>query len=141
MATVALLCAIVVASYFFLFFDTPYLTYKNLPFPTLMKSVSPGGVIPVSVHRCNSEDTTKVYTTTHTLQNTRTMVSWILPDARVAIDPGCIVSVSMVNAIPREVPPGTYRLFGTAMVEGAFRTHHVDWYTEPFIVTAAKEKP
>lgn len=127
-----MLCVVGV-TYFFLFFDTPYLSYKNLPFPTVVSSITPGEGMVTKVLRCNNSDTTKAYFTTRSLENIDKRVYWILPSAQMAIDPGCVAATNS-TALPLEVPPGTYRLFGTSEVRGILRTHYVDWYSQAFVV-------
>ncbi len=134
---VAVMFSIVGTLYFFLFFDKPFLSYKNLPFPPVVQHVAPGEIVALTVHRCNSKDRPQTYTTTHTLVNVHTNQFWILPNVTVAIQPGCILGTSLVNRVPEGAPPGLYKLFGMAEVPGVFRQHHVEWYTASFFVKEA----
>jgi hypothetical protein len=129
------ICAVIIATaaYFYLF-ERPFLTYQNLPFSLTRPVVSPGEVVPLLVNRCNTASTIKNYNTSHTLQEVHTRTYYVLSDQQVSLAPGCTVSTSMINVLPTAIPPGRYKLFGTAEVHGVLRTHYVDWYSEEFDV-------
>jgi hypothetical protein len=48
--------------------------------------------------------------------------------------------VSRINVVPPDTKSGRYFVAGVATVEGAFVTHRVAWYSEPFDVIA-REQP
>lgn len=127
---------------YFYAFETPYLTYENLPFPS-QTIAYPGEVVPLQVKRCNASDSIKNYNTTHGLErldghNRPRGEYYTLPDVNVSIPPGCSVATSMANRLPDSIPPGRYKLYGTAEIRGLLRSHYVDWYSQPFEVI---EKP
>lgn len=136
--TVLMMAVVVSVMYFFMFFDVPFLTYENLPFPANLKVVEAGRPMPLTVRRCNKSRAPRTYFTTHSLEDMDRHVYWLLPSVQVYIGVGCATSTSLLNRIPSEVPSGTYRLVGIAEVRGVLRTHAVDWYSEPFKVIARK---
>jgi hypothetical protein len=115
-------------------FDRPYLTYNNLPFPTLLQQVRAGEVIPLRVERCNSDDVPHTYNTTHSVEEIDKHTYTDMPDVRILISPGCTSSTNLVNRLPPNLPPGRYRVFGTAEVQGVIRMHNVEWHSQPFQV-------
>jgi hypothetical protein len=116
------------------YIDKPYLTYNNLPFPTLLQQVRAGEVIPLRVERCNSDSEPHTYNTTHAVEEIDKHTYTIMPDVRILISPGCTSSTSLVNRLPPNLPPGRYRVFGTAEVHGVIRMHNVEWHSQPFQV-------
>lgn len=120
---------------YFSLFDRPYLSYRNLPFPTQIQRVKAGQVIPIRVIRCNRDSVAHNYTTTHSAWSIDQQRPYILTEARIPIEPGCADSISLVNHLPADLPPGKYYVFGSAEVQGVLRTHHVEWRSQPFEVT------
>jgi hypothetical protein len=119
---------------FFLFFDKPYLTYKNLPFPAITQVVHAGDVVILDIIRCNADKQTHVYNTTHSLVEVKKEVYTILPDVRVKLEHGCTQGKSEVNRTPINLPAGRYKVIGTAEVPGLLRMHQVDWFSQEFDV-------
>jgi hypothetical protein len=119
-------------------FETPYLYYQNLPFPTQEK-VHAGDAVKLSVERCSRAGQTKTYMTTHTLRNETTGAPTLLPDVSVSIEPGCHRSNSRINEIPRKTAPGIYTVSGVAVVETFTSKREVKWYSEPFEVLPPKD--
>jgi hypothetical protein len=132
---VVLVCGIVVWA---LWFERPFLSYKNLPFPTEMAVVRPGDVIPLRVARCNSSDTVRFYGITHELISLDRLnePSSILRHETVALSPGCEESISRLNVIPPATQPGRYMARGIGIAQGMMRTFSVPWYSQPFEVVA-----
>lgn len=120
-----------------LFLERPFLTYENLPFPPQYKQVRPGEVIPLMVRRCSSSRQTQVYSVTHSLESadTNTLSVILPPNEHVSIPPGCTTSLSLINRIPKEVPPGHYRIAGRARVDSLFGERWIPWFSEVFEVT------
>lgn len=116
--------------------EQPYLYYQNLPFP-IGSQVIAGEAVHLAVERCSRADETRSYGTTHTLTDADSKQSVLLPNVEVSIEPGCHRSISKINVIPPDTKSGRYFVSGVATVEGAFVTHRVPWYSEPFDVVAA----
>lgn len=113
--------------------ETPWLRYANLPFP-VMGPVAAGDALQLTVMRCNDSRVTRSYLVTHQLRNVVTGISVLLPDTVVEIVPGCTKSVSLLNVVPRDTPPGRYIVTGRALVHGLFGEHSVSWESAPFDV-------
>lgn len=140
---VASMVVVVAIFMYMLFFQTPYLTYENLPFPTVIEQVAPGEVMPIQIARCNSDHVLHNYTTTRAIERVDPDKHGdpdyiMLPPSHVNIVPGCTTSISLLNRMPEHVPPGKYRLLGVAEVETPFRTHLVKWYSQTFQVVAKR---
>ncbi|MGI4936561.1 MAG: hypothetical protein ACRYF5_07420 [Janthinobacterium lividum] len=118
------------------FFAAPFLYYQNLPFNVISKAY-PGQVVELAVERCSRSDKAQSYSTTHSIKNTRTNVSVLLPQLDVSIEPGCHRSTSKLNIVPPDTRPGTYIVWGVATIDnGFFGNSKVEWYSEPFEVLA-----
>lgn len=128
---------LMVGALYLLWFQEPYLTYKNLPFPPTLQTVKPGQVMPLTVVRCSSASTIKSYTITHELRNEDgRSPAVIMPATLVTVAPGCAQTTSLVNLVPAATPPGRYRIVGVAIVEGALRSIPVPWSSQAFEVAA-----
>lgn len=117
-----------------LFFEEPYLSYENLPFPPLTPIVIAGDVVPLQVQRCNRSDNPKTYEIEHSLKDVERNTTIVLPSLVVQIEPGCHKSVSLINLVPAETPSGRYRVVGLAKIQGFLRPHLVEWYSGEFVV-------
>ena len=113
------------------YIEKPYLSYENLPFQVMTKPKA-GEVVELLVERCNRSKKAESYNTTRSLLNVTTKVPITLPDSRVTIEPGCFRGVSKLNKLPEKTPPGTYKLTGTALIQGSILRFEVPWYSEPF---------
>lgn len=137
-----LVCAMLVMSSgltaYFMFFDEPFLTYENLPFPAMKEQLAPGEMIPVKIRKCNNSHEMKVYVVTRVIHEIDTNLHYALPDHPAVIPPGCLTTITTVHAIPANMPNGRYRVFGTAEFRGRFRMHSVEWFSTPFLVMAKK---
>lgn len=130
----------VAAAYFWsAYLEKPYLSYKNLPFPTTGK-VPPGERLAVSVERCNRHQITEAYSTTHGIRNEATQQIDILPNIEVTVEPGCHLDDSKINVVPEKQAPGFYTFFGVATVRGLLVDHQVRWNSETFQVIE-KDQP
>lgn len=126
--------ATVLAVFYFLFCQTNYLEYRNIPFPPQMATVAAGSVAPLSVERCNLDSRSHNYLTTHALRNVKTGLVILMPDVTITIDPGCTRAVSRINLVPDATPPGRYYIYGTAETKGTIRTFHLPWHSQEFDV-------
>lgn len=118
-----------------MFFERPYLTYQNLPFPPELQRVKPGQVMPLTVIRCSSASTIKSYLITHELERLDVATPNVLMKSEpTSIKPGCHQSTSLINLVPIATPPGTYRVVGVAVVDGLFHTFPVPWHSQSFEV-------
>ena len=126
-----LVATICVGSYY-AFFEPPYLTYENLPFPVLTPVVHDGEPVLLMVGRCNNDDKTRIYGISHRLVGEHLTI--LLSAVPTSIEPGCTTAISAVNVIPKGVPPGTYHIEGYAEVQGTLRTSSVSWRSATFQV-------
>lgn len=119
-----------------LYFEKPFLSYVNLPFPVRLAQVKAGEVIPLTVRRCNSSDVIRFYDVTHEIRSLSdpSRPPRILTSERVSIAPGCTEGVSLINMVPKNSPPGRYVVTGLGIVQGTARTFAVPWYSQPFEV-------
>lgn len=136
-AVSAVLCLMAMSAtvFYFLFFERPFLTYSNVPFPVTQPVIHPGDVVPLEVVRCNASNVTRTYTVSHTLESVPAGRNVVLPASPVTLPPGCTTALSLANELPANVPPGQYRLFGIAEVRGVLMVHYVEWYSKTFTVT------
>jgi hypothetical protein len=120
----------------YLWLEPPFLSYKNLPFPTKQYQVKAGQVIPLHVRRCSSAASVQAYAVTHELRSeTRPEAPpYIMPAEFVTIVPGCEEGVSLINRVPDATPPDRYRVHGLAIINGPFRPRTVPWHSQPFEV-------
>lgn len=117
---------------YLVFFEPPWLTYTNTPFPVLNSPVRPGDPVKMTVARCSSASVTRLYALSRTLKGNG--VEIILPAGLVSIDPGCIRVESAANVIPIGTPAGTYTLHGYGEIQGVVRTSSVAWESQQFEV-------
>lgn len=136
--TAALWVPLALVAIYFIFFEQPFLSYRNLPFPVITKAVKPGEAVQMVVSRCNSESITRISRVASVLVGPDAEV--ILPVTDAPILPGCSSSVSAVNVIPPGTPPGRYMLRGYGEVIGTFRTHMVEWESQFFDVIEGSQK-
>ena len=73
--TLAVLCVFILMLFIWSkYFEEPYLTFQNLPFPVLAKAY-PGRVVPLAIERCNLSHWKRTYVTTHNIINEKTGLS------------------------------------------------------------------
>jgi hypothetical protein len=120
--------------FWFLFFEKPWLTYENIPFPPVTPVVQSGHIVPLEVERCNHSGKEQIYTITHSLQSLDNGKFIILPDTVVSMEPGCFKQLSLINRVPDEVPSGNYKVIGMAEIRGKLKNHYVSWQSTPFVV-------
>lgn len=134
--TFAALCIVASAMLsWVLLLEPPWLTYRNLPFPSELHTVKPGEVVPLIVERCNSSGSVKTYRVTRSLQRMDGAGEYIvLTSSEVNIAPGCAIGTSRVNVVPIEALPGRYRFIGAGLIHGMLREHVVPWRSAEFIV-------
>lgn len=126
---------------YFLYFEEPWLSYGNIPFPILKTPVHFGEVAPMTVVRCNSSDRPHTYTLSYSIENLDTGHFTAVPPVIVMAEPGCHAATSLANVLPEsspEVPPGHYRTVGLSEVNGTLKTFEVEWYSQPFEVITAE---
>ena len=131
----AVLSAVFVSMLMYLvFFEPPWLTYTNLPFPVLNSPVKAGSSIRLTVSRCSTASVTRIYAVSRVLVD-KDGKQLLLPAGLATIDPGCLDAVSASNVVPIDTPPGTYTLHGYGEIQGVVRTSSVRWESQPFEVT------
>jgi hypothetical protein len=135
-ATLLLVSMIVVVGFYqwLFFFEPPWLSYKNVPFPPRQMQVQAGQPVALRVIRCNSDKFAHVYTVSRGLESLETGQFAVLPDTVVQIRPGCSDETSLANVIPPETAKGKYRIVGIAEIQATFRSIRVEWQSQPFEV-------
>jgi hypothetical protein len=115
------------------FFEPPFLTYRNLPFP-VVREPRPGEAVLLTVWRCNADDHERSYAISHVLVRESDEERTILPPGLVPIRPGCTIETSAANVIPAGTLPGRYYVEGHAEAHGTVRRHDVYWRSAAFTV-------
>lgn len=132
-------CLVGVGSMFYvLFYEKAYLEYMNLPFKPDGQILHPGDLVGLNVARCNRDKIAHSYLVTNSLYEVNTGLFTLLPSVQLMVIPGCTNAISRINTLPKVLPLGRYKLFGTAAVPGTIRTFVLDWQSEPFNVTDKK---
>ena len=123
---------------FLVWFEPPWLTYKNSPFPVLNSPVKLGGVVKLEVSRCSTAAVTRVYGLSRRLECGDLMVPnnppISLPAGVTSIEPGCGIIQSTANVIPVNAPIGWCRIRGFGETQGVVKTHSIEWETKWFEV-------
>lgn len=122
------------ALFYFLFLEQPYLVYRNVPFPAVAQKVRAGEVVPLRVSLCNNAPEPHQYTVSRSLHEVNTKAVIYMAAILVPGVPGCIEAISLAHTVPKEAPPGTYQVIGQTQVEGTLRNFRVDWLSQPFQV-------
>ena len=140
----------VLAVLWFGVFARPYLSYPNLPFPTVLPNsgtgsapwalnpharVRPGEAIFLGVNRCNSDSELRVYTIGQLLipDDGVGPPYAMSPGGGIPIKPGCWPVISAANVIPRGLPPKRYHIEGASELNGVVK-FVVRWSSESFDV-------
>ena len=133
--TAVVICVFVVFMYS-VFFERPWLVYKNVPFPPVAHKIHAGDVIPLHVERCNSSAVRRVYRFSHALvSNDRPReLPLTLPESMGFVAPGCQEFDSDANTIPLGTTPGTYHIIGLSEINMTVGTVLVEWYSQTFEV-------
>lgn len=120
------------------FFEPPWLTYTNQPFPVEKRLYKPGDAVPITVSRCNTSGESRAYLITvellsidHPQKNSRVATAITGEPAEV----GCTVYVNRNNYLPLGTSPGHYRFRGQAWIEGRINGRWIEWKSQPFRVT------
>lgn len=117
------------------YFESPYITYKNEPFPHSNAVIyEPGAPISVVIVKCNSSAAYIFYSSTSTMINEATGAVVVFPRTPLVATPGCQTEVATDMLIPRDTLDGRYHFFGVTTVSGGFASHKIAWKTEPFTV-------
>ena len=123
------------------YFEKPFLSYQNLPFPVDVK-VYPGQPISVSVIKCNADAEERKYVSTLELE-CEGKPPIVFRPIEVTAKSGCHPSIAQVTTIPLDMPVGTYcRSSGDSTIKGLASEHRVRWNTILFeVITKPKAKP
>ena len=130
-----MLVSVSVGAGLYFFFEPPFLSYRELPFPTKFPAVRRGEVMPILVTRCSTADSTRTYGIAHKF----VPVGWdgveVTMKAEFAsIEPGCGPTWSEINQTSKTMQPGTYRIVGVSDAKGTVRNYAVEWWSVPFEV-------
>lgn len=118
-----------------LYFEAPYLTYQNIPFPrSTTDIIQPGGTVGTEITRCNSSNQSLIYNSTKFLINEETLTVTEFPVLSVFVLPGCKTSNFSGTRLPLDIPPGIYHFYGVSTVSGGYISHAVPWYSQSFPV-------
>ena len=128
--------AVFAGSMYLLFFERPWLSYKNNPFPPTVQNIRAGETIPMLVIRCSSSNIPRTYRFSHSLMNdsSPTALPVVLPDSVVSIEPGCHEAISAANRVPKGTAPGIYHILGLVEIQMTLGTAFVEFYSQPFEV-------
>jgi hypothetical protein len=109
--------------------------YTNLPFPIIeQKTYHPGEIVPIIVGRCSTDPSTNIYTITRGFNNVDTGDVIVLNSVKAAAKRGCSESVSYLHQIPKDLPPGTYTVIGSAEIQDVFGVKMADFESQSFKV-------
>lgn len=112
------------------YFEKPFLSYKNLPFPVTPEAVVPGQQISFVVVRCNSSHEIQQLVSTRALVSEDSIMKAVAFDyIFLNIAPGCTPPTPLTATIPLGTAPGFYRLAGKSKVKGLAADHEVSWNT------------
>lgn len=128
------LSALMGTAFYYVIFEEPWLVYRNIPFPATAQGVRAGEVVPIRVSLCNTSGKAQRYSIARSLQEVNTGALIYMVDLLIPSLPGCRESTSLAHIVPKEVPPGRYRLIGQSEIQGTLRTFRVDWASQPFEV-------
>ena len=131
-----LILGVFTTAMYLMFFEEPWLSYKNRPFPILHPTVRAGEVIPMRVIRCNSTARRRTYGFSHSLvrDDQPTVLPIQMPPAEVFIDSGCHDADSLANVIPVNTPPGRYHVIGLATIQMISGPYSVEFDSQSFEV-------
>lgn len=127
------------AMFYVLFWEKAYLSYTNIPFESDHQELHPGDLVGLNVGRCNRDKIAHSYLVTNSLYEVNTKLFTLLPSVQLMVVPGCTTAISRINTLPKALPPGQYKLFGTAEAHGTIRTFILDWQSETFNVKGSYE--
>ena len=135
-AAVLLFLFLSILSYL-VWFEKPWLSYPNDPFPLEKMQLKRGDSMVFTVERCSTATVTRLYglsrrfdcneTATGALQKTP-----LLPTTQ-EMSPGCYPTTRTI-VIPQETPIGFCRLHSTAETQGVVRSHSVESESKLFEV-------
>lgn len=119
---------------YFAFFQPPWLSYTNSPFPVLNDGgkVHRGEDIRLLVARCSSSSTRRIFPIARRLVGPGNPI--IVKSDSVPIEPGCQQVESRVTAASADAPLGFYSLEGYSEAAGPLRTTIVPWRSQQFEV-------
>lgn len=137
--TSGLVGVISMGSVWVLYFEVPYITYTNLPFPQATTSTYLAGQMTnVVISKCNMNTERVFYTSSSSLINDTTNEIVEFPKLPLVAAPGCQTDNAIFMRIPVNTKPGTYHFYGVTSSPGAYATHKVKWEAKPFTVKAAE---
>lgn len=130
-----MVCGTMASAAYYVYFETPYLSYPELPFKVIEQPVKAGDAVKLTIKRCNSSSKTRIYTLSHVLVEEWPELGYtLLPATAVSLTPGCTTSISTVNVTLKNTKPGRYHVEGVAEITGTIRSMSVDWTSDPFEV-------
>jgi hypothetical protein len=122
-----------------LYFEVPYITYINLPFPHIDPAVYVAGELTrVTIEKCNMSKDRVFYTSSSSMVNDKTNEIVDFPKIPLVSAPGCQANSAIYMRIPATTKPGSYHFYGTTSAPGTYATHQIKWETQPFTVKATQ---
>jgi hypothetical protein len=140
-AIVLTILILVSVTFYYLFFEKPWLRYLNVPF-SVLSNVNPGGPVPLHIIRCNDDSVEHVYTVAQSMERVTKVGEarefMLLANVMVSIRPGCSEGDSVILTAPKDTRPGMWQLVGTSEISGTLKNHLVEWRSVPFEVKAVE---
>jgi len=144
--SITLLGFIAIMAFFSVYLVVEALSPPPITYPTVARvlnsPVTPGGELILEVERCAYQP--RIFGTTAPIEYdvTRQLVSQdsspsqvvMLPSIKAAATLGCNVTDQRLETVPESVPPGPWRIEGTATANG--KTSY--FYSEPFEIAARR---
>ena len=137
-ATVLMVMFMSMLSYL-IWFEPPWLSYTNSPFPLEKIQLKRGEIMALKVERCSTATVTRTYGLSRRLECNETSTGALLtipiPPGTKDMAPGCYGITSRDLRVPQETPIGWCRLHSTAETQGVVRSHSVESESKLFEVT------
>lgn len=131
-----LMFVLALGSVWAMYFESPYLTYTNIPFPQVAPAlIVPGSNVSMLISRCGTNDKQIMYSSTQFAINEETLVIIAFPVIPLVILPGCQTDKNLVSKLPYDIPAGKYHFYGVTTITGGFINHDIPWTSQTFEVT------
>ena len=136
-AAVLLVLFVTMLSYL-IWFEPPWLTYTNSPFPLEKTQLKRGEPMVLRVERCSTATVTRLYGLSRRLECNETssgaLKTVTIPPSTKDMAPGCYGITSRDVLVPQNTPIGWCRLHSVAETQGVVRSHTVETQSKLFEV-------
>ena len=137
MAAVLLILFVSMLSYL-VWFEKPWLSYPNDPFPPEKMQLKRGDPIVLKVERCSTATVNRSYGLSRRLEcnetSTGALKTIAIAPGTKDMAPGCYAIISKDLLVPQETPIGWCRLYSVAETQGVVRSHSVESESKLFEV-------